>query len=204
MAYENYSIAELTAIYNKHADKPIKKFSTKTIALDRVLALAAEKGLSINGLLPDVEEQEDPSPEQPGEDAFPTPEPEAEEAEADEAAPESEAGEGSEPEGGEEEVEPTLTLQQRQREERSKSRKEAKAIKEGGSASEKRIIHVIKQIPAREGSFRAARAAVLRDGMTVGEYLTGAYEANGGKRPRHRYMSDIRRYVAQGFITVGE
>lgn len=51
-------------------------------------------------------------------------------------------------------------------------------------------------------SSRAARAAVLVDGMSVAAYLDAAFAAHGGGRKRHRFNSDLRRYVAAGQVEV--
>lgn len=200
MAYESYTIAELTAIYNEHADKPVKKFSSKAVALDRVLAMAAEKGLSITGLLPAKggEAGEDTrTPEQAVVDEVLGPDTE-------EASPEAE------PEPVRKGPPTPYEIQQARKAKRSRggtATGEAAPRAEGGRVAqfqEGAVIHILKPIGARDGSFRAQRAAVLKEGITVGEYLDGAHAANNGKRPRHRYMADIRRYVEGGFIKVGE
>lgn len=44
-ALNNYSIAQLVAMYNAHAPKPVKHFRDKATAVARVAALAAAAGL---------------------------------------------------------------------------------------------------------------------------------------------------------------
>lgn len=64
------------------------------------------------------------------------------------------------------------------------------------------VLHVVKMPSALKGSLRARRIATLRDGMTVGQYLDAAYEANDKTRNRSRSKSDLLRFIAGGFVLI--
>lgn len=64
------------------------------------------------------------------------------------------------------------------------------------------VIRVIERPKALAGSLRARRIAALRDGMTVGQYLDAAYEANDKTRNRSRSKSDLRRFLAGSMIRI--
>jgi NADPH-dependent ferric siderophore reductase len=156
ISFDSLTLAQLVALYNRTAPTPVKKFSTKPLAIARCQRLAAERNLVL--VL----------------DATDTP--------ALVAAVEEPA----------EEPAPTLVVEA----EVLEYRKTRADFAEGA------VIRLVSVPPAKPGSHRAARAAVLRDGMRVAEYLDAAFAAHGGGRARHRFNSDLRRYVAAGHVTV--
>lgn len=214
---EMLSLAQLAVLYNSAAEKPVNKFGSRQVALERVRKLQAavqrpvieEEGRYVFAaadaapeVLNGAAEAPQPAPvqvpENPAQPASPAPEvPEAVVAESTRMAQELLAKDGHK-------VPTPYEIQQARKGKRSrKAAAPANGEAKGrGAFAEAAKIQVLKAIEAREGSHRAARYGCIKTGMTVGEYLDAAVVANAERRSRHRYLGDLHKLVAAGKISV--
>jgi hypothetical protein len=201
---EALPLSALVLVYNAAASRPVKKFSTKPEAVKRALSALGGRDFEIaNGKVSFTTASahtisaSELKPAKGGKGEMPaflvrkneTPEQKAarEQSFKDEAV--RRAAKAAE-EAAKAPVQKAMPLK--------------KGKKAGGRATYAvhQKITVVKKPEGRDGTNRAARAAVLKTGMRVDEYLAKAAAANRGKRPAHKYHADLRRYVAEGFITI--
>lgn len=161
--------------------QPVKKFADKKAAIKRIDGVAGEYGLTVE-LVNDDLALVQPSVEKTAEEDATVEESKPVKAEKAAKAPKAEKAAKAA--------------------KAPKAPKAAKAAAQRATYPEDHVITVVELPKVRDGSLRAARQAALKTGVTVGDYLTAAHAANAQRRSRHKYHSDLLRFVKAGVITI--